>query len=137
MGGKRSPVSTLVAVLVAAICMVGLAACGDGDNGEEARSELPGELKATPNARFDPDEVTVRFDRETLFTFENADDKRAHNFTLSYVFTDADNFVSVDAAPGEVKEVKFTVRERPAAGFLTYYCRFHQGEGMAGRIRLV
>ena len=29
-----------------------------------------------------------------------------------------------------------TVTERPQAGFLTFYCRFHQAEGMSGRIRI-
>ena len=123
----------LASLLAVALAVVALSACGGGGGDDEA----PGTIKATSNLRFDPESINVRFDRETIFTFQNNDDNRTHNFTLSYVFTDADNFVNVDAKPGEAMEVKFTVKERPAAGFLTYYCTYHQGQGMHGRIKLV
>lgn len=121
----------LTSLLVVAISVVALSACGGG-----GKDEVPGTVKALSNLRFDPDSVTVRFDRETILTFQNTDKTRTHNFTLSYVFTDLDNFVNVDAKPGEAKEVKFTVKNKPPAGFLTYYCTYHQGQGMQGRIKL-
>jgi plastocyanin len=121
----------LAGLLVVAISVVALTACGGGGG-----DEVPGTVKATSNFRFDPDSVTVRFDRETILTFKNTDKTRTHNFTLSYVFTDLDNFVNVDAKPGETKEVKFTVKNKPASGFLTYYCTYHQGQGMHGRIKV-
>jgi len=121
----------LASLLAVAIAVFALSACGG--NGDE---DPPGTVKATNQFRFDPDSITVRFDRETILSFKNEDKNRTHNFTLSYVFTDLDNFVNVDAKPGEIKEVKFTVTERPAAGFLTYYCTYHQGQGMQGRISL-
>ena len=121
----------LASVLVVAISVLALSACGGS-----SEDEVPGTVKATSNFRFNPDSVTVRFDRETILTFKNTDKNRTHNFTLSYVFTDLDNFVNVDAKPGEVKEVKFTVKNKPPAGYLTYYCTYHQGQGMQGRIKL-
>lgn len=122
----------LASQLAVAIALVALTACGGGGGGDE----VPGTVKATSSFRFDPASVTVRFDRETILTFQNTDKTRTHNFTLSYVFTDLDNFVNVDAKPGETKEVKFTVKTKPASGFLTYYCTYHQGQGMHGRIKV-
>jgi plastocyanin len=68
------------------------------------------------------------------FSFEN-EDNREHNFTLTFVFVDPDNFLSVDVPAEQSRTVRFTmVRDRPRDGFLTFYCRFHQQEGMQGRI---
>ena len=128
MGARRWIASALVAV----VGVLGLAACGGG-GGDNAT--LPGEVKATKFLRFDPDHFNVRFNRDTSFTFKNTD-SREHNFTLSYVFTDVDNFVSVDVPAGQSKEVRFTVKDRPKAGYLTFYCRFHQNQGMSGKIKL-
>jgi len=122
----------LASVLVVALSAFALSACGGGGGGKD----VPGTVKATSNFRFDPDSITVRLGHETIFTFKNTDKTRTHNFTLSYVFTDLDNFVNVDAKPGESKDVKFTVKDKPPAGFLTYYCTYHQGQGMQGRIKL-
>ena len=128
MGARRCIASALVAIMG----VFGLAACGGGggDTG------LPGTVSATKFLRFDPDHFNVRFNRDTSFTFRNTD-SREHNFTLSYVFTDVDNFVSIDVPAGQSKDVRFTVKDRPAAGFLTFYCRFHQNDGMSGRIKLI
>ena len=113
--------------------MGALSACGGGS---DESTRLPGEVTTTDRLRFDPDEFTVRFDRETSFTLVN-DDNREHNFTLTYVFVDADNFVSVDVRPGETADVTFTVKERPPSGStFTFYCRFHQAQGMSGKIRV-
>jgi len=123
-----------LAVAVAGVVAVGgLSACGGG--GDDGGTSLPGEVKTTSRLRFDPGEFTVRLDRETSFTLVNEDDDREHNFTLTFVFVDADNFVSVDVAPGQTAEVTFTVKERPPAGTtFTFYCRFHQSQGMSGKI---
>jgi plastocyanin len=94
------------------------------------------ELTATNMLRFEPDQFQVPFEREFSLTFTNNDNQR-HNFTLSHVFVDLDNFVNVDVEPGESKLVSFTVRERPRDGFFTFYCRYHQSQGMSGRITLI
>ena len=122
----------IASVLAIAIAVFSLTACGGGGS-----EDPPGTVKATNQFRFSPDSLTVRLNAETVLSFKNTDKNRLHNFTLSYVFTDLDNFVNVDAKPGEIKEVKFKVTQKPASGFLTYYCTYHQGKGMHGKIKVV
>ena len=122
----------LVSLLTAAVAVVALSACSSSSD-----SDVPGTVKATNQLRFDPPTLKVRLNAETIVTFKNTDKSRVHNFTISYVFTDLDNFVNVDAKPGEIKDVKFTVKDRPASGYLTFYCTYHQGRGMQGRIKVV
>lgn len=118
--------------LVGVLAVFSMSACGgDGDDDESLTSGVV----ATEMFRFEPDTINVRFNQEAVFTFEN-DDTREHNFTTS-VFVDRDNLVSVDVAPGDDKQVRFTVTERPRDGFLSFYCRFHQNQGMNGRILLL
>ena len=128
MGARRWAVTALVGVVV----VVGLGACGGGGENEKA------DLTATKLLRFKPDELSVRLNRQTTWTFYNDDKSREHNFTLSYVFTDPTQTqnVSVDVGPRQSKDITFTVTEQPRAGFLTFYCRFHQSDGMNGRIRV-
>ena len=132
MEGRRR-LHWLATALVGVVAGVGLGACGDGD--DDGGAGRLAELTATDMLRFDPEEFTVPFDQEYSFTFVNDDDER-HNFTLSHVFVDEDSFVNVDVEPNGTAEVSFTVRERPRDGFLTFYCRYHQSQGMAGRITL-
>ncbi|MGH9225544.1 MAG: cupredoxin domain-containing protein [Acidimicrobiales bacterium] len=120
-----------VAAVVAVVAVTGLSACGGGD--DDSGTQLPGEVETTDRLRFDPDEFTVRFDRETSFALVN-EDNVDHNFTLTHVFVDADNFVTVDVKAGQTADVTFTVKERPASGTFTFYCRFHQAQGMSGKI---
>jgi plastocyanin len=132
MGGRRQLVA---AVVIGVLATVGLAACGDGDDEAGGDVERSG-LVADDMLRFDPDEFEIELNEEVDFQFVNEDDDRQHNFTISSVFVDEDTALSVDVAPGGETEVRFTVREQPRDGFLTFYCRFHQSEGMAGRIRV-
>jgi plastocyanin len=127
MGGRRLAVLTVIALAV-----VGLTACGGSSNKPKELSVL----QTTNELRFKPDSFKVRFNQETVFTLQNTDKSRTHNFTLTEVFVDPDHFVSVDVPPGQTRQVKFTVTQRPAPGFFTFYCRFHQGSGMSGRITL-
>jgi plastocyanin len=94
------------------------------------------DLTATKLLRFNPDHLSVRLNHQVTWTFHNDDKDHQHNFTLSYVFTDATQTqnVSVDVGPGQTKDITFTVTEKPTAGFLTFYCRFHQSDGMNGKI---
>lgn len=132
MGGKRF----LTGALVGVIAVLGLAACGGG--GDDDPEELTGVMKVKEDfLRFEPEEATIEFNEEIFFTFQNTDDVE-HNFTISSIFTDVPGgtALSVDVPAGQSKPVRFTVRERPRDGFLTFYCRFHQGEGMAGKLTL-
>jgi len=133
MEGARSNKHWLAPAVVVLVAIVGLGACGGGDGGGSAGGL--GELTATNMLRYEPDEFEVPFDREFSFTFRNEDNER-HNFTLSQVFVDLDNFVDVDVEPNSSTLVTFTVKERPRDGFLTFYCTYHQSQGMSGRITL-
>jgi plastocyanin len=125
----------MAAALVAVSGSLGLVACGNGDDVPPA---IGGDLIANRFLRFEPDEFSVRLDSQVSFVFENRD-SREHNFSLPYVFVDEFTQLSVDVAGGESAEVRFTVRERPPKGveFLSFYCRFHQSEGMQGKIRVL
>jgi plastocyanin len=131
MRAKRWVTTAMIGV----IATFGLSACGGGDD-DEAQSIGRG-IRATSQTgdpRFDPVVVSARLGQEVNFNFEN-EDEREHNFTLTFVFTDADSFVSVDVPARQSKPVRFMMlRDRPRDGFLTFYCRFHQQEGMQGRI---
>jgi plastocyanin len=119
--------------LITVLAIVGLSGCGGNGDDEEGI-----DIKATKFLRFDPDELRTSLNRETLYVFQNEDDSREHNITIPFIFVDAEltRPVSVDVPSGQTKDVTFTVRERPRDGFLAFYCRFHQAEGMVGRIRL-
>jgi plastocyanin len=123
----------LATTVVGMVAVVGLSACGGGDD-DDGGAGL-GELTTTDMLRFDPEELEVPFEREFSFLLRNEDDER-HNFTLSHVFVDEDSFVNVDVEAKGTAEVSFIVRERPRDGFLTFYCRYHQSQGMSGRITL-
>ena len=134
MGGNRWLRGALFG-LVAVVAVFGLGACGGGSDEPD---ELTGVVKVKEDfLRFEPEEGTVELNEETFFTFQNTDDIE-HNFTISSIFTDepGGTALSVDVAPGQSKPVRFTVRERPRDGFITFYCRFHQAEGMHGRLTL-
>lgn len=123
----------LATAVVGMVAVVGLSACGGGD--DDGGGSGLGELTTTDMLRFEPDELEVPFEREFSFLLRNEDDER-HNFTLSHVFVDEANFVNVDVEANGTAEVSFIVRERPRDGFLTFYCRYHQSQGMSGRITL-
>ena len=118
--------------LVAALGVFCLSGCGGGGDDDDT---ITSGVVATKFFRFDPDTINVAFNQEAVFTFSN-EDSRDHNFTTS-VFVDRDNLVSVDVPAGQNKQVRFTVTERPRDGFLRFYCRFHQAQGMNGTIRLL
>lgn len=55
-----------------------------------------------------------------------------HNSSLtSHTFTTADPVADVVVEPGKTKEVTFVPERRT-----TFFCRFHQGEGMKGSLCL-
>ncbi len=131
MRAKRWVTTALIGV----IATFGLAACGEGDN-EDERGALSRGVVARSDAGepvWEPEELEARLNQEVSFSVTN-EDNREHNFTLTHVFTDPDNFVNVDVPAGEARPVRFTIRERPRDGFLSFYCRFHQAQGMQGKI---
>ncbi len=131
MRAKRWVTTAMIGV----IAVFGLGACGEDDNADE-RGALARGVVATTKAgepRWQPEELEAQLNQEVSFSVTNEDD-REHNFTLTHVFTDPDNFVEVDVPPQQSRSVRFTIRERPRDGFLSFYCRFHQAQGMQGKI---
>jgi plastocyanin len=120
--------------LITLLAIGGLSGCGGNGDDDEAGVDI----RATELLRFDPDQLRTSLNRETVFVFQNGDDSREHNITIPFIFIDAEltRPVSVDVPSGQTRDVTFTVRERPRDGFLAFYCRFHQAEGMVGRIQL-
>ena len=119
--------------LLVVVVGVGLGACGGG--GESGPKP---DLVATKLLRFEPEQLSAPFNKQVTWSFKNEDTDREHNFTLPFVFTDANKTqnISVDVGPGQTKDIVFTVTERPREPFLTFYCRFHQADGMNGKISL-
>jgi plastocyanin len=131
MGGKRWVLFTLIGLL----CTVGLAGCGDGDDDED----VVGLVKATEMSRFVPDTLSARVGEEVNFTLQNDDEDRQHNVTVSFILIPPEmNPLSVDVGPKQTRTVRFTINQRPPGGanFLTFFCRFHQAEGMQAKINL-
>ena len=126
------PTKWLVLTLAALAFTGVLGACGSSSSSGKPIAELT----ATKDLQFTPNKFSVKFNQEVVFTLRNTDTKNTHNFTISSIFTDPDHFVNVDVPPGQSREVKFTVTQRPAIGYFTFYCRFHQSQGMTGRMTL-
>ncbi|MDQ3978792.1 MAG: cupredoxin domain-containing protein [Actinomycetota bacterium] len=133
MRAKRWVTTAMIGV----IAIFGLGACAETDNEDERGALARGVVatSTTGDPRWQPEELEAQLNQEVSFSVTNEDD-REHNFTLTHVFTDADNFVRVDVPAQQSRSVRFTIRERPRDGFLSFYCRFHQAQGMVGKIIL-
>ena len=115
------------------VLSLGLGACGGG--GDE---ELTADVKIEDDTlRFDPDELEFDLNQETSFTFLNNDDV-IHNVTIPGIAADAQqNAIDMDAPVGQRISVRIpAVANAPRDGFFLFYCKFHQTEGMSGRLRI-
>ena len=123
---------TVVAGVIMAMSL-GLVGCGGGDN--EPNADV--KIKKEATKRFDPDELQIRLNQETSFSFYN-DDDTVHNVTIPAMFTDdKQSNIDVDIPKGQRVSVKIPAQtQAPRDGFFLFYCKYHQAQGMSGRIKI-
>ena len=112
----------------------GLAACGGGGD-DELTADVTMAMDET--LRYEPNELDMNLNEETTFTFVNKDDK-VHNVTVPALSNDAEqNAIEIDVAPGQRGTLKLPkVTTAPRDGFFLFYCKYHQSEGMSGRLKI-
>ena len=110
----------------------GMVACGGGDG-----DELTADVTMDDTLRYDPNELEINLNEETTFTFRNKDNK-VHNITVPALSNDIEqNAIEVDVQPGQRGTLKLPkVTTAPRDGFFLFYCKYHQTEGMSGRIKI-
>ena len=110
----------------------GMAACGGGGD-----DELTADVTMDDTMRYDPDELEINLNEETTFTFRNKDDK-VHNITVPALSNDIEqNAIEVDVQPGQRGTLKLPkVTTAPRDGFFLFYCKYHQTEGMSGKLKI-
>ena len=87
--------------------------------------------------RYDPNELEINLNEETTFTFLNKDNT-VHNITVPGLSNDIEqNAIEVDVAPGQRGTLKLPkVTTAPRDGFFLFYCKYHQTQGMSGRLKI-
>jgi plastocyanin len=112
--------------LLGLVMLVALTGCGGGssDSGKKA------DVTVDKTMKFDPDSVEISLNSAESFTFLNKD-KKVHNVTVPAFAID------MDIQPGQRVEVKIpAVAQAPRDNFFSFYCKYHQTEGEAGRIKI-
>ena len=122
----------IVSGLLSLSMVLGLAACGGGGG-----DELTADVTMDDTLRYDPKELEVNLNEETTFTFLNKDDT-VHNITVPALSNDIEqNAIEVDVQPGTRGTLKLPkVTEAPRDGFFLFYCKYHQTQGMSGRLKI-
>jgi plastocyanin len=133
---------TRISVLALVVTGVGVAGCGDDDDGEQATSasapvSLPGQVTDHGTSQLgDATELDLELDDQYFaptfvegaagstvqVTLEN-EGSLPHTFTID----EAD--IDEEVGAGERATVEVTL---PDSGSLRFYCRFHSGSGMQG-----
>ena len=123
----------VVSGLLALTMTFGMAACGGGGDDDE----LTADVTMDETMRYDPDELEMNLNEETTFTFLNKDDE-VHNVTVPALSNDIEqNAIEIDVQPGQRGTLKLPkVTTAPRDGFFLFYCKYHQTEGMSGRIKI-
>jgi plastocyanin len=115
------------------VTALGLVGCSSSDNDPNADVKI----KREATKRFDPDELRISLNQETSFSFYN-DDTTIHNVTIPAIFTDdKQTAVDVDIPPGQRVSVKIPAQTTaPRDGFFLFFCKYHQTQGMTGRLKV-
>ena len=110
----------------------GMVACGGGDG-----DELTADVTMDDTLRYDPNSQELNLNEETTFTFVNRDNV-VHNITIPGLSNDIEqNAIEVDVAPGQRGAVSLPkVAAAPRDGFFLFYCKYHQTQGMSGRLKI-
>jgi plastocyanin len=110
----------------------GMAACGGGDD-----DKLTADVTMDGTLRYDPAELKIRLNEETTFTFLNKDNK-VHNITVPALSNDIEQHaIEIDVEPGQRGTLKLPkVATAPRDGFFLFYCKYHQTQGMSGKLKI-
>ena len=110
----------------------GMAACGGG-NGDK----LTADVTMDDTLRYNPAELKIRLNEETTFTFLNKDNK-VHNITVPALSNDVEQTaIEIDVQPGQRGTLKLPkVTTAPRDGFFLFYCKYHQTQGMSGKLKI-
>ena len=123
---------TAVSGFVGLALVFGMAACGGGDG-----DKLTADVTMDDTLRYDPNELEINLNEESTFTFLN-DDNKVHNITVPGLSNDIEqNAIEVDVQPGQRGTLKLPkVTTAPRDGFFLFYCKYHQTQGMSGRLKI-
>ena len=127
-------VRAVVSGLLSLVMVLGMAACGGGDD-DELTADVT--MDESERLRYEPNELEINLNEETTFTFLNKDDQ-VHNITVPALSNDIEqNPIELDVQPGQRGTLKLpAVATPPRDGFFLFYCKYHQTEGMSGRIKI-
>ena len=130
--GKRARLG--LAGLLGLVMLVTLTGCGGGGSSDTAKLGGKNQKaditvdKVDSLHQYDPKKIEIQMNKEESFTLLNKD-KIVHNITIP------DFAIDMDVQPGQIITVKIpAVTQKPRDGFFTFYCKYHQAEGEAGRI---
>ncbi|HEX3623151.1 MAG TPA: cupredoxin domain-containing protein [Acidimicrobiales bacterium] len=120
--------------LLGVVLLVALTGCGSSSkSGGTVLGSTPKNADVVVSrvdsvTRYDPDKLQITLNKDVSFTVLNKDSV-VHNVTIPAFAID------MDVAPGQVINVKIpAVTQAPRDGFFTFYCKYHQSQGEAGRI---
>jgi len=127
MRAKKMVLGGLMVVLLLA-----LVGCGGGSDDDDVlggakNADLVVEDK---DPFYEPKSLEIALNREVTFTVFNKG-KEVHNITIPGFEVD------MDVAPGQSIDIKLrAINAEPRDGFFSFYCKFHQSQGEAGRIKI-
>ncbi len=127
MRARKMVLGGLMVVLV--LALVGCGGGGGDDNvlGGAKNADL---VVNDKDPFYEPKNLELVLNREVTFTVLN-EGKKVHNITIPGFAID------MDVAPGQTIDIKLpAVASAPRDGFYSFYCKFHQTEGEAGRINI-
>jgi plastocyanin len=116
------------------VLLLGLVGCGsdsDGSGNVLGGGKQTADLVIRDTFPFyDPADLTMPLNKEVTFTVLN-DGTKVHNVTIPG-FT-----IDMDVDPGQRITVKLpAISAPPRDGFYTLYCKYHQADGEATRIKI-
>jgi plastocyanin len=112
------------------VLLTGLVGCGSSSSSNAVGGKQGADLVVSDKAPFyDPADLTIPQNKESTLTVFN-DGKKVHNITIPGFAID------MDVEPGQSISVKIPATGAPRDGFFTMYCKYHQSEGEAGKLKI-
>lgn len=113
------------------VVALGLVGCGGGGRPNVLGGKGTADLVVEDKRPFyEPENLKIALNREITFTVFN-DGKMVHNITIPAFAVD------VDIEPGQSADIKLPATSAPPRdGFYSFYCKYHQSDGEAGRINI-